>query len=294
MISIIITSFKEPNLKRAIDAVLNNNIKEEYEIIIVAPDKEAETLVKSYKNKDLIYFKDPGKGKSNALNLVFKKAKGDVLILTDGDVFIPNNAINEILELFKDKNIGCVSGHPVALDSRNNLLGYWANFLFDIGAHEISRKKRFKEGKFLECSGYLFAFRNLIKEIPLDVAEDSMIPYLIYKKGFKIGYAENAFVYVKNPNNLNDFIKQRVRTAKAHEKLNYYAPDFPRIKSLSKEFLEGLKNLNLIFFYPKNSKEFIYTLILFPLRLYIWLKVKYEQKFKSQYKDNWERIESTK
>ncbi len=293
MISIIITSFKEPHLKRAIDSVLNNKIKKKHEIIIVAPDKEAKELVKSYKN--LKFFKDHGKGKSLALNQVFKKVKSDILILTDGDVYISNNAINEILELFKDHKIGCLTGRPVSTNSKNNIFGYWSHLLFDIGAHEISRKKRFQEGKFLECSGYLFAFRNIFMDIPLDVAEDSIIPYLCLKKGYKVGYAEKALVYVKNPTNLKDFIKQRVRTAKGHEKLKLYAPDYPRVKSFSMEIFEGLKNIRLILSYPKNIKEFIYTLTLFPARLYIWLRVKYDQSLKGKtYQDCWERIESTK
>jgi cellulose synthase/poly-beta-1,6-N-acetylglucosamine synthase-like glycosyltransferase len=208
MISLIITSFKEPNLKFAIDAVLKNKIKEKHEIIIVAPDKEAENLVKSYKNKNIKYFKDPGKGKSLALNQVFKIVKGKILILTDGDVYVSENAVSEILNLFKDPQIGCVTGRPIALNKKDTMLGYWANFLFDIGAHEISRKKMLKKTGFIECSGYLFAFRNIIKEIPLDVAEDSIIPYYFLKKSYKIGYAEKALVYVKNPRNLKDLINK--------------------------------------------------------------------------------------
>src|SRR3989344_8190828 len=197
MISIIITSFNEPHLERAINSILNQKINYKHEIIIAAPDKEAEKLTKKYKIK---YFKDPEKGKSYALNLLLKKIKSEILIFTDGDVYLGNNSINEIMELFKDKKIGIVTGRPFPQETRKNKWGYFANLLF-YGAHKI-RKKLFNKEKFLECSGYLFAFRNnIIKEFPLDVAEDTIIPYIFYKKGYKIGYAEKALVYIKNPNN---------------------------------------------------------------------------------------------
>ena len=295
MLSIIITSFKEPDLvKKAIQAVLDNNIKEKYELIIAAPDKETEEVVKKFSktNKQVKYFKDPGKGKTFALNLLFKIIKGDIWIFTDGDVYLDKNAIQELLNFFKDKKVGCVGGRPVSTNSKKTILGYWSHLLFDAGAHEI-RNELDKKSKFFECSGYLFAFRKeIVKKIPLNVPEDSIIPYIAMQKGYKVKYAPNAKVYVKNPTSLKDFIKQKVRTAKAHEILKRNLPHLPKVKSFKNEIKKGtLRALK----YPQNLKEFFWTLLLFPTRFYIWLKVSWEDKvIKKRHKDGWERIESTK
>lgn len=295
MISIIITSFKEPELvRKSIQSVLNNNIKGSYELIVAAPDQETEEVVKEFSknNKKIKYYKDPGKGKSFALNEIFKILKGDIWIFTDGDTEISNNAVEEILNEFKDENVGCVTGRPVSSNDKNTMLGFWSHLLYDAGAHKI-RKELNDKNEFLECSGYLFAFKNNItRNIPLNVAEDTIIPYLVTKKGYKVKYAENAKVYVKNPTTLKDFIKQRVRTAKAHETLERYAPFFPKVKSLRNEIKKGtLWALS----YPKTIKEFTWTLLLFPTRLYIWMRVKLDHHIlKKEYGDNWERVETTK
>ncbi len=287
MISIIITSFNEPHLERAIKSVLDQKINYKYEVIVVAPDKEAEELTKKYKIK---YFKDYGKGKSYALNLLLKKLKSDILILTDGDVYLENNSINNIMKLFKDQVVGVVSGRPIPEESKDNKWGYFANLLF-YGAHRI-RKKLFLQGKFLECSGYLFAFRSIIKEFPLDVAEDAIIPYIFHFKGYKIGYSEKALVYVKNPTNFKDWIKQKKRTAKGHETLTKYYPNFPRVKSFWNEAKTG------IFWalgYPTTIREMYWTILLIFYRLYLWIITLTESKLlKKDYKDAWERINSTK
>ena len=286
MISIIITSYNEPNsTEKAVQSLLDQNIKNS-EIIVSDPFPEVIDYLKSRFKDEIRYDLDFGEGKSAALNRLLKQLKGNIIISTDGDVYTDKDSIKELLSKFEDKKVGCVSGRPVSINPRNNMLGYWSHFLFDVGAHKISRKKNYEKGKFIECSGYLFAFRNIIKEIPLDVAEDSIIPYYFYKKGYKIAYAENARVFVKNPTNLKDFIKQRKRTANAHAKLTKYAPDFPRVKSFSGEIKGGLKNLVIIFSYPKNIKEFFWTLLLFPTRLYIWLKLFYDKR-KKEYEDGW-------
>jgi cellulose synthase/poly-beta-1,6-N-acetylglucosamine synthase-like glycosyltransferase len=295
MISIVITSFKEPVLiRKAIQAAMDNKINDKYELLVVAPDKETEEVVREFSKKYnfIKYFRDPGKGKSFALNKIFNILKGEIWIFTDGDVQIDKNAILELLKPFKEPKVGCVTGRPISTNSKKEILGYWSHLLFDAGAHNI-RSELNKKGEFLEGTGYLFGFRKgIIKEIPLDVAEDTFIPYKVMKQGYDVRYADKAMVYVKNPTNLKDFIKQKVRTAKAHETLQDYEKQFPRVKSFKNEIFKGTK---WALQYPTNLKEYLWTGLLFPTRLYIWMKVKWEDKItKNRYGDSWERIESTK
>ena len=224
MISIIITAFREPKVGIAIESFLNQNIKEKYELIVSAPDKETQETVKKYKKAKL--FKDPGKGKGLALNLLFKKVKGDIIILTDGDVHVSENSVNELLKGFENPEVGCVAGRPFPEEDRKAKYGYWANLLFD-SAHHL-RKKLFSEGKFFQSSGYLCAIKGgIIKEIPLDAADDAIIPHFIFNEGYKIAYAEKALVFVKNVNNWKDWVSQKLRCARSHEPLGRYV-DFEK------------------------------------------------------------------
>lgn len=297
MIDIIITSFKEPKtIWKAIEAFLSQKIDEEYCITIAAPDKETLDIARKYqkKNKSVRIFKDPGKGKSYALNLLLPRLKGRVVILSDGDMFVSKNSVSALMEKFDDEEVGCVTGRPVSIDSRDKMFGYWSHLLCDAGAHK-ARLNRAKKGQFIECSGYIWAFRNgVIKKFPVDIPEDTIVPILFWKKGYKIGYAPNAIAYLKFPGNLHDFIEQKKRTAKGHEGLSNYKEfrDIPRMKTLRNEIIEGTFSA---LSYPRNFKEIIWTLLLFPLRLYVWILVFFHTKIKKQhYADAWKRIESTK
>lgn len=293
-ITLLITAFKEPNIDKAIKAAINQKTRHNYNVLISAPDKETISIVNKYskKHKNIKIFKDPGKGKSYAINLALNKIKTDILILTDGDVVVSDNTIEEISNMFLDPEIGCITGKPVPQESRNSKYGYWANFLFD-AAHKI-RKKAFDNNSFIECSGYLFAFRkSKIKSFPIDVAEDSIIPYYFWQTGYKIGYADKAEVYVKNPDNLKDWIKQKIRTNKSHKNLGKYADikTTPRVKTFGTE----AKGIFWLIRYPTNLNEFIWTIELPIARLYVWAKYFLDTRFFSKnYRDGWERIESTK
>ncbi len=297
MISIIITAREEPKATyECIKRFLEQDFPEKYEIWVTCPDESTKKVVMNQKKiypKIINFLQQPlNKGKNSMLNILFKKVKGGVIIMTDGDVFVEKNCVNEIYQFFKDPKVGAVCGRPMSLNPRNNMLGYWS-YLLNYGAHKI-RKKLFMQGKFLECSGYLWAIRKgLIDKIPLDVAEDSITPYLIWDRDYKIAYAEKAIAYTKFPTNIKDWINQKVRTTKAHEKLIYYMKGNKkvRVKSFSNELLYGVV---WAFSFAKNPIEFFWTFLLFPFRLYVWIRYLYETKVLNRhYGEMWTRIKST-
>ena len=293
-ITLLITSYKEPKIAKAIEAALNQKTDYDCDIFVCAPDKETIEIAKKYaeKNKKVKIFRDPGKGKSYALNLAFKEINSDILFLTDGDVTISSNAVEEIANIFLDPEIGCVTGRPVPVENRKTKYGYWAHFLMD-AAHNI-RKNAFEKNSFIECSGYIFAFlKSKINKIPTDVAEDTIIPYYFWEKGYKIGYADKAEAHVKNPDNIKDWIKQKIRTSKAHGKLSIYADI--KITPKVKTFANESKGIFLIFSHPKNPKEFFWAVELVFARLYIWLRSFLDTRIrKKHYSDAWEKIKSAR
>ncbi|MBS3080618.1 glycosyltransferase [Candidatus Pacearchaeota archaeon] len=292
MISIVITTFNEPQtIGKAIESIVKQKIKESYELLVVCPDKPTIKVIESYAKKypQVKHVMDDGKGKSYAINLLLKELIGRIIILTDGDVYVSENSINHIIEVFKDEKVGCVSGRPVSIEDKNTMLGYWSHLLCD-SAHYL-RLERNKKNDFLECSGYFWAFRNnIIESFPLDVAEDSVIPCMFWKKRYKIKYSPNSIVYVSYPKNFQDFIKQKKRTIKSHEKIHKYIEKRPKMKTFSSESL----GIWYVLLYPSTIKEFFYTLIVIPVRAYLWFIAYKEYILKKEYNDAWERVESTK
>lgn len=289
MIDIIITSFNEPkSTEKAVKSFLGQKIEDEFRITVVDPFPEVEKyLKKKIKDKRLKFFLDPGEGKSYALNLLLQEyasnRKTDIFILTDGDVYVSENSVSEILKKFSDNEVGCVTGKPATLDARDNKYGFWAHVAF--AGIDNTRRKLSQRKKFFECSGYLFAIRkNVVLDFPLETSEDSIIPYLFWKKGYRVEYADKAEVYVKNPSNWKDYLAQKVRNIKGHENLNKIAPDMPRTKSLWNEIKEGA------FFaiqQPKSLREFVWVIELYFARLFIYLRAFYELRKKKTYKDGW-------
>lgn len=303
MISVIITSFKEPNtIGRCISSIAKrkySGIQSPFEIIQVSPDtltlkqgkKEAQKLKLS--KKQYIQVKDPKRGKPYALKMAIRKAKGDIIIFTDGDTYFDYNAVRELVKPFEAENVGGVSGRPVSSDERDNKYGYWGHLLSD-SAHD-KRSKAINSGKFFPMSGYIMAMRKTDLKIPRNVlSDDAFISYSIRNMGMEIAYAPKAICYVKYPTNFKDYLKQKARSLGGFSQLKKLGI-FKRDKQ-SRSFFIELKYTFFVLKYAKNIREFYWSLLLFPVRLITWLVIFWEQGIlrKDMPKDGWERIESTK
>ncbi len=285
MISIILTTFNEPQtLSRAIKSILEQKIDQDYEILVIGPDKQTAQVVNKFllKYPQIKYLKDQGKGKPAALNLGFQRARGEIYVCTDGDVYIGKNSLKALLRPFQDDKVGAVTGQPISLNPKNNLFGYWAYFLTQ-AAHQWRLK-----GNNFPCSGYLYAFRPLINKIPANVlAEDGIITEMIRQKGGQIKYAPQAQVYVKYPDNFKDWLKQKVRSTGGYKQKQSRGE-----RNFKQELKSGLK---LFFTLPQNLKEYFWTILLYLARIYLWLKIFWEIKIKNKSLANiWQRVESTK
>ena len=239
------------------------------------------------------HVRDQGKGKPAALNTAFRAAKGDILILTDGDVYISDNAIHELLKKLQDDKVGAVSARPVSISPKNTMLGYWSHLLTDAGAH-LTRLERVRRGEFIVVSGYLFAMKRIFDKIPEDaLADDGVMSHMVWQNGYKIGYADKALVYVKYPTTFKDWMLQKKRSTGGYTQIKiYFGEDGPRMRTFKNEVFDGIyKALT----YPKTLKEFYYTMMLFLARLYLWLKIYIDLHSKKiDFQKTWKRVETTK
>jgi len=291
-ISVIITSAHEPQtVGRALKAILDQDFPDIIEILVVAPDKEtfeaAKQVAKDHPKVKLL--QDSGMGKPTALNSAFKKVLGEILVLTDGDVYLAPGSLRLLLDPFKDSQVGGTCGRPVSTNPKDNMFGFWSHFLTD-SAHQI-RLDRFQKGQFIELSGYLLAIRkNLIKPLPASVlADDSYLSHLVAKAGFQTFYTPEAKVFVKYPTTLTDWFKQKRRSS-----FEYWQKDYSSGEVMRSPFKEAVAGLKLALVYPKNIKEVVWLKFLFLARISLWLQIFFTKINPFSSKKLWQTVKSTK
>ncbi len=288
-VSIVVTAYREAaTVGRALEALLPQ--AQGAEVMVICPDEETAQAAAAYAGVTVL--RDAGRGKPAALNLGLQRARGEIIVLTDGDVVVGEKALAALLAPFSDPQVGAVSGRPVSLSPRGTMLGYWSHLLTEAGAH-AERLKRDAQGQFFVCSGYLYAIRaGLVQHIPEDaLAEDAVISHCIGEQRYRIRYAPEAEVFVKYPTTYRDWLKQRVRSAGGYAQ-PIIARSPLRMRSFWHEVVAGTWRALR---YPRTLREFLWTLALFVARLHLWLLIFWRVRVRHEPLQRlWQRVESTK
>lgn len=303
MITIVIPSYKEPKtIGRTIKCVADRQYtgyEGDFEIIQVSVDKEtldagmeAAKQLKLKIGQEYKQIVDPHKGKPYALTLAFKEAKGEILVISDGDIYYDKGALGLLVKpLLQDKTIGGTSGQPISADPKDNMMGYWGHLL-TAAAHD----KRTKDSEF-PLSGYAMAFRNLHQEIdPKSLVEDAYISYMMLNAGYTLKYVPEAKVWVNFPQNLRDYFKQKTRSLGGFAPLNKDEVVKNKKHKKQRTFVQELSYMFFPLQYAKSPRELIWSLALYPTRLWTWWLIVLKNWRERNNKDivAWERIESTK
>ncbi len=287
MITVGIPTYNEEKvIARAINSVLPQLSKED-ELIVVASGCTDNTVqeIKKIKDKRIrLFLESERKGKSSALNIIIKEAKGDIIVQTDGDVELSEIVIPLLLTHFKDPKVGAVSGNPLPVIPKGNLFYDWTNMSYrKIG--EIREKEVSTKNYNVHLSGYLLAFRKkALKEVPFAKgAVDAWMGKIIKDKGYKLTYEPNAKVYVRTPLTIKDFLIQKARVRAGYQ----YLPEGPRTLKSEIFYLPAELFKIPIFRWPK----FIFCGFVY---LYSWIKGKQMAKANKSLEEIWKTPESTK
>lgn len=312
-LTVVITAYKEEKtISRALESICDpdySGYHKEFQLITVIPDKEtnsiASKVLSKYKNIKCTKLNDPGTGKPTALNLAFREAQGNVIILTDGDVYLEKDSIKLIFDAFNNPKVMGATGRPISANSKTNFFGYISHLLADAAHHKrLTTLKGIRSGRskvfigsksnFFVLSGYILGMRNFQIQLPEDtLVDDAYISYVLLSKGGKLEYLPDAKVFVNYPTNLKDWYMQKLRAVGGYVQLWKYGviTKDTKVRNFWKEvayFWFPLK-------YAKNPKEVIWSLMLYPMRILMWIIIIYQQRIRHKsLEELWVRVESTK
>jgi len=215
-VSVIIPAYnEEKRIAKCVEAALNQNYRGEIEVIVVSDGSTDRTceIVSGYPVKLLNV--ESNKGKANALNLGAKEAKGDVLVYSDGDSFIANDAVSSLIRTLEtNKDAAAVAGNVFIDDEgKNNFLKKFQMIEY-YTEQEIGRHLQSLKGSVLVCPGPLFAVRRHFAEQVVfsneTVVEDADYTVHLLKHA-KVVREPQAKVFTAAPESLGEWFSQRKR-----------------------------------------------------------------------------------
>ncbi len=213
---------EEKNIGKLIDEILSQDIGDNIMASLIISDSSTdrtEEIVSSYikKNKNINLIRTKVRqGKSQALNLIFRAAqKDDVLILLDADVLLGSNTLKFLLErILRSEDIGLVGGNPVPVSPKSflNIAEQASFFSWAI----LTRMKDISPYGLYHSHGRILAISkqfcsNISIPNTVHSGDDQYLYLSCIKNGLKFEYEPKAVVFYKLPKTIGDYLKQGVR-----------------------------------------------------------------------------------
>ncbi len=168
-------------------------------------------LLRKYEGVE-VYHKDERAGKIAAMNRGVQFVKTPIVIFSDANTDLGKNSIREIVRLFRNPKVGCVSGEKrIYSKDADSAAGagegmYWK--------YESQLKKWDAElYSVVGAAGELFAIRTeLWQEVERDtLLDDFMISLRVAMSGYTIQYNPEAYAIETASANVKEELKRKIR-----------------------------------------------------------------------------------
>ncbi|MDP4179927.1 MAG: glycosyltransferase [Bacillota bacterium] len=216
--SVVVAAYNEEKvICKTVESILESDYKN-LEVIVVndgSKDNTAYVVEERFRdNKKVRLINKTNGGKSSAINMGFKEASGEIVIVIDADTILDSKAVSLLIRHFENENVAAVSGN-VKVGNNNNFITTCQHIEYVTG---LNLERRAFD--YLNCipvvPGAIGAWRKeyvknagYYKEDTL--AEDADITLCFLEQGYKIIYEEGAKAYTEAPEDIESFLKQRLR-----------------------------------------------------------------------------------
>ncbi len=214
-VTLMIMSYNEA---KVIEKKIKNSLELDYpkdklEIFVVdsASNDGTQDIVKKYSKDVKLIEQSERKGKASAINYGMKHTSGDIIMITDSNAMMNQQAIKKIARHFSNEKVGGVCGRFEARDIRDTSIGAGGSIYWKI--EKFLRKHESDIDSAIHMSGEITAFRKgVIKKVDeSSLSEDFDIAIRIRRAGYRIIYEPEAIAYEPAPENVKDLLTQKKR-----------------------------------------------------------------------------------
>lgn len=252
-ISILVAAYNEQDcIASTIESIAAQNYSGPLQVIVIndGSTDDTATVLAGLEQPWLHVINLPvNGGKAKALNHGLEHARHALTITVDGDSYLYRGALQGLVGryLSDPADTRAVAGAVLVRNSRTNLVTAAQEWDYFHGIAAIKRLQSLFHGTLVAQGAFSIYDTATLRELggwPDTVGEDIVITWAILKRGWRVGFAENACVFTNVPTTWKQFIRQRQRW--------------------SRGLIEAFKAHWGLLFKPRMSTLFIWWNLLFP------------------------------
>lgn len=158
------------------------------------------------------YHVDERGGKIAAMNRIVPKMTADILVFSDANAILNEEALMVIANCFNDEKVGCVAGEKrIKIADKSKAATAGEGFYWKYESALKNWSSQFNSA--IGAAGELFAIRRELFEAPTrdTILDDFLISLAVVPHGFKIAYTKEAYALEYGSMSIQEEMKRKVR-----------------------------------------------------------------------------------
>lgn len=218
-VTILIPAFNE---SKVIAATINNKLLQNYpdellQVIVISDESEDGTdeIVTEISQKDprvTLIRQSPRQGKTAGLNLAMPFAQGDIVVFSDANSHYHPDALQHLINCFKDESVGYVTGKMVYVNDEGSLIGDGCSAYMKYENH--MRALETNVSSVVGVDGGIDAIRKeLYQPMTSDQLPDFVLPLKVITQRKRVVYCEQALLNEESLSSSQSEFRMRVRVS---------------------------------------------------------------------------------
>ncbi|ARN74512.1 glycosyl transferase [Oceanicoccus sagamiensis] len=218
-VTIIIPAFNEEDV---IAETIKNKLDLDYpqdklSIIVVSDESmdNTDTIVNDIAATDdrvKLIRQVPREGKTAGLNLAMKQCSSEIVVFCDANGIYDRGALQQLTAVFKDPDVGYVTGKMIYVNSEGNVIGDGCSAYMKY--ENILRELESKVSSVVGVDGGVDAIRREIYQpMRSDQLPDFVLPLKVIRQGYRVVYQSTALLKEKSLSNSQSEFSMRARVS---------------------------------------------------------------------------------
>jgi len=193
-----------------------------------ATDRTA-TLLRPFEQEILVHVAPRRLGKTNGMNLLVEHVTAEVVVFSDANVLLAEDAMDALAQAFRDERTGCVCGHLKYVNPEGSPTSSVGSIYWRL--EEWIKERESGVGAVMGADGSLFAVRRrLHRPVPANLIDDMFLSLSVLCDGYRVVRAKDAIAYEESVTAPVEEFRRKIRIA--CQAFNVHRELWPRLRKL--------------------------------------------------------------
>ncbi|MBI5716107.1 MAG: glycosyltransferase family 2 protein [Burkholderiales bacterium] len=181
-------------------------------VYVDASSDDTAAICRRHEGRIRLHVSERRTGKTHGMNLLVQSTQADIVVFTDANVMLDEQALDRLEAHFADAEVGCVCGNLIYTNAAESTTARTGSLYWRL--EEGIKRLETDTGSVMGADGSLFAIRRALHRAPPDhIIDDMYVSFMVLCGGHRVVQASDVRAFEESVSSMREEFQRKVRIA---------------------------------------------------------------------------------